>query len=190
MPQAAFPFTGSSTWSISRSRSIACRLTANTRFFFSSRRRHTISKRDWSSDVCSSDLGEDNYHRAHLGVDVAEDVRNPFAIEVDGAGRAGFVEPEVEALPGEQGKYIVEPGIAVGKIDRRPRGDDQQVRLECLVLLLQHSVHRSDCGSAVGVWADWSEPHDCRVRRRNVRSSLQDHATGDVNVLSPRPFGH
>src|SRR5699024_12227347 len=25
-------------------------------FVFSSRRRHTISKRDWSSDVCSSDL--------------------------------------------------------------------------------------------------------------------------------------
>src|SRR5699024_11931598 len=27
-------------------------------FFFSSRRRHTRSKRDWSSDVCSSDLGD------------------------------------------------------------------------------------------------------------------------------------
>src|SRR2546421_9620828 len=26
-------------------------------FFFSSRRRHTRSDRDWSSDVCSSDLG-------------------------------------------------------------------------------------------------------------------------------------
>src|SRR5699024_12011443 len=26
-------------------------------FFFSGRRRHTRSKRDWSSDVCSSDLG-------------------------------------------------------------------------------------------------------------------------------------
>src|SRR5699024_11692378 len=26
-------------------------------FFFASRRRHTRSKRDWSSDVCSSDLG-------------------------------------------------------------------------------------------------------------------------------------
>src|SRR5699024_932300 len=26
-------------------------------FFFSSRRRHTRSKRDWSSDVCSSDMG-------------------------------------------------------------------------------------------------------------------------------------
>src|SRR5690349_22114065 len=27
-------------------------------FFFSSRRRHTRSLRDWSSDVCSSDLTE------------------------------------------------------------------------------------------------------------------------------------
>src|SRR5206468_8885541 len=27
-------------------------------FFFSSRRRHTRSDRDWSSDVCSSDLVE------------------------------------------------------------------------------------------------------------------------------------
>src|SRR5699024_11881567 len=30
--------------------------------FFSSRRRHTRSKRDWSSDVCSSDLGPDPDH--------------------------------------------------------------------------------------------------------------------------------
>src|SRR5207249_7039221 len=30
-------------------------------FFFSSRRRHTRSKRDWSSDVCSSDLYETMY---------------------------------------------------------------------------------------------------------------------------------
>src|SRR5207249_8256808 len=29
---------------------------APSSFFFSSRRRHTRSKRDWSSDVCSSDL--------------------------------------------------------------------------------------------------------------------------------------
>src|SRR2546428_2444809 len=30
-------------------------------FFFSSRRRHTISDRDWSSDVCSSDLSPEQY---------------------------------------------------------------------------------------------------------------------------------
>src|SRR3712207_7969563 len=29
-------------------------------FFFSSRRRHTRYWRDWSSDVCSSDLGRDD----------------------------------------------------------------------------------------------------------------------------------
>src|SRR5699024_11553196 len=29
---------------------------SDSHFFFSSRRRHTRSKRDWSSDVCSSDL--------------------------------------------------------------------------------------------------------------------------------------
>src|SRR5699024_11741238 len=44
-------------------------------FFFSSRRRHTRSKRDWSSDVCSSDLaggswglGKTSYFRMGIGV--------------------------------------------------------------------------------------------------------------------------
>src|SRR5438067_13877992 len=32
-------------------------------FFFSSRRRHTRSKRDWSSDVCSSDLPSPNVQK-------------------------------------------------------------------------------------------------------------------------------
>src|SRR5439155_16788836 len=32
-------------------------------FFFSSRRRHTRWPRDWSSDVCSSDLRRLNTHR-------------------------------------------------------------------------------------------------------------------------------
>src|SRR5690606_40577139 len=31
-------------------------------FFFSSRRRHTRFSRDWSSDVCSSDLGVPDVH--------------------------------------------------------------------------------------------------------------------------------
>src|SRR5256885_4836656 len=31
-------------------------------FFFSSRRRHTRLQGDWSSDVCSSDLGGKTYH--------------------------------------------------------------------------------------------------------------------------------
>src|SRR5699024_11217723 len=35
---------------------IICSVIVFCVFFFSSRRRHTRSKRDWSSDVCSSDL--------------------------------------------------------------------------------------------------------------------------------------
>src|SRR5699024_11826687 len=48
-------------------------------FLFSSRRRHTRSKRDWSSDVCSSDLGAlDDV--ADLTHDAAADVGVPREI--------------------------------------------------------------------------------------------------------------
>src|SRR5699024_11840536 len=42
-------------------------VTNNISFFFSSRRRHTRSKRDWSSDVCSSDLGGGDGSRQRSG---------------------------------------------------------------------------------------------------------------------------
>src|SRR5450830_1753196 len=41
---------------LDRCRSSACGKPLTRVVFFSSRRRHTRSKRDWSSDVCSSDL--------------------------------------------------------------------------------------------------------------------------------------
>src|SRR5699024_11926725 len=51
-------------------------------FFFSSRRRHTRSKRDWSSDVCSSDLG--SMSRQEIGV--------PVAAELVGAERTQLLQ--------------------------------------------------------------------------------------------------
>src|SRR5699024_11471810 len=60
-------------------------------FFFSSRRRHTRSKRDWSSDVCSSDLElcgfdydiDEYFRRACWGnsssCDIARRTRNGLA---------------------------------------------------------------------------------------------------------------
>src|SRR5216683_1091846 len=53
-------------------------------FFFSSRRRHTRSDRDWSSDVCSSDL-----HRGPARVFEREE--DAFAAVRDGRIRAGDV---------------------------------------------------------------------------------------------------
>src|SRR5688572_9471904 len=41
-----------------------------TYFFFSSRRRHTRFDCDWSSDVCSSDLGPVNFSRSPVGTSV------------------------------------------------------------------------------------------------------------------------
>src|SRR5699024_11497131 len=41
--------------------------------FFSSRRRHTRSKRDWSSDVCSSDLEKQENNSGNLCAQLAND---------------------------------------------------------------------------------------------------------------------
>src|SRR5699024_11559452 len=43
-------------------------------FFFSSRRRHTISKRDWSSDVCSSDLYLDSSFHSGASFWICQDI--------------------------------------------------------------------------------------------------------------------
>src|SRR5690606_40010372 len=50
----------------------------NSIFFFSSRRRHTIFSRDWSSDVCSSDLVAQLIHRIRDGeLDTRIDIKAP-----------------------------------------------------------------------------------------------------------------
>src|SRR5690606_40472279 len=69
-------------------------------FFFSSRRRHTRFSRDWSSDVCSSDLGDvdglglfGGLHEAHLAGRLshgADDLVVAFVTdEEDGVALAG-----------------------------------------------------------------------------------------------------
>src|SRR5712664_4778462 len=59
-------------------------------FFFSSRRRHTRSDRDWSSDVCSSDLGRSILEREagdlswinHTGLDQVAELIS-FCVEAE-----------------------------------------------------------------------------------------------------------
>src|SRR5207249_9641568 len=61
-------------------------------FFFSSRRRHTRSKRDWSSDVCSSDL--DNIYDDKSG---KRRVTGPVEYAIDGKDETAW---GTEADPG------------------------------------------------------------------------------------------
>src|SRR5690606_4653937 len=70
-------------------------------FFFSSRRRHTRFSRDWSSDVCSSDLG------ARRAEDLAEEIP----------------EEVVEVDPLEAAERIVRgPGVAEAVVARPALG--------------------------------------------------------------------
>src|SRR5437870_1633136 len=63
-------------------------------FFFSSRRRHTRWPRDWSSDVCSSDLAEclslENYEaqRQTLGLLLDRNMISSFAASIRRAIRS------------------------------------------------------------------------------------------------------
>src|SRR2546422_10186473 len=73
-------------------------------FFFSSRRRHTRCSRDWSSDVCSSDLflalGLDGFFRFFAGFGRGADI---------GSSRIGAGAGGIEGAGGDIGSIIPEP---------------------------------------------------------------------------------
>src|SRR6266542_5729829 len=64
-------------------------------FFFSSRRRHTRCYRDWSSDVCSSDLAGVGLGQRHAEVDAAVgDPRQELLLQLRGAVAADRLAAE------------------------------------------------------------------------------------------------
>src|SRR3989440_12658128 len=86
-------------------------------FFFSSRRRHTRSDRDWSSDVCSSDLGS-----AGLGLILHEVGHNyTMGILANNEWREGFLDEGVTSF---QTSWVFEarggrsayPGLQAGGV--------------------------------------------------------------------------
>src|SRR5206468_7394115 len=69
-------------------------------FFFSSRRRHTRSDRDWSSDVCSSDLWEAavkaHAEKQRVRGQVTQSIKGGFIVDVNGV--AGFLPASLADL--------------------------------------------------------------------------------------------
>src|SRR6266513_4054652 len=92
-------------------------------FFFSSRRRHTMSKRDWSSDVCSSDL-----RRAGRGRDVLREQQTVDA-GVEAEDVAG--QPHEADEGGQTGAQLGDPadreyGRACGMEPYGPAEEDDR----------------------------------------------------------------
>src|SRR5215813_11883597 len=74
-------------------------------FFFSSRRRHTRCGRDWSSDVCSSDLYVDagsyteGTYRANTADLAALKLRQRVAVDIDGRSTESTMLGQKVAMP-------------------------------------------------------------------------------------------
>src|SRR5476649_2073715 len=115
--------------------------TSSQIFFFSSRRRHTRSLSDWSSDVCSSDLQTlfpkvilqkflhltaafaDQANHRDIGVDIARQHRQQYRLADAGAGKDA--EP-LAAAAGQEGIERPHPEIerradALARMRRRRR---------------------------------------------------------------------
>src|SRR5438309_6681485 len=95
------------------------------RFFFSSRRRHTRWNCDWSSDVCSSDLGH------HLGLPAKlelitddEDLWNDFVQQQTAIGRSLTAENRRVLLRHIQAWQLME-------LSRKYRSEERRVGKEC-----------------------------------------------------------
>src|SRR5690242_21407057 len=102
-------------------------------FFFTSRRRHTRSTCDWSSDVCSSDLiraavAADNYRPYAVDVQRAELHLAGWWLETRGRaswkdgirwdGRVAATNIETSALTPQDRKSVVEGMIVEWYVDR------------------------------------------------------------------------
>src|SRR5690606_5335598 len=80
-------------------------------FFFSSRRRHTRFSRDWSSDVCSSDLQPRRRHRRRHAADPARrDAGVPAAAAPTGGGTVTHVSQAREHTVKPVRRFVRRPG--------------------------------------------------------------------------------
>src|SRR5256885_4686921 len=124
-------------------------------FFFSSRRRHTRLQGDWSSDVCSSDLGRRGRGAAGgAGIAWSGDLFVTSAHVVTGS-HATIVTPDGRAVPGEVVRRDAERDITVVRaagtgVPAAVAGDPYALRPGALVFAVGHPFGVRDAVS-VGV---------------------------------------
>src|SRR6266481_5523398 len=129
--------------------------------FFSSRRRHTSWNCDWSSDVCSSDLG----------VADAEEPHGTFVENALAKARHASRRTKLPALADDSGICVGalggEPGVHSARFAGEPKSDarnneklaqllagkdDRRAHYYCVVVLLRHAEDPERM-IAEGTWA-------------------------------------
>src|SRR5258706_12748073 len=99
-------------------------------FFFSSRRRHTRLVSDWSSDVCSSDLGEGKKREVDLSwreAEVGKRLEHALVHGID-----DFVEADTEEArsKAERPLHVIEGPLMAG-MSVVGRSEERRVGKEC-----------------------------------------------------------
>src|SRR5215475_6575414 len=140
-------------------------------FFFSSRRRHTRFSRDWSSDVCSSDLGEAPTTVEVPFEDVTRGVLNAVR-EVEELARRKILDGERIVTPqrGEEGVDLY--------LSTSSAGGGLQMMVSGLVLQMTgESAQRAALGAGAIVMDvialnDGRRPHEKIRRLRQLRPDM------------------
>src|SRR5690606_41189566 len=102
-------------------------------FFFSSRRRHTRFSRDWSSDVCSSDLDSPYMW--------ADELVNVAALAVDAHYTGKVFELVVRDLQSYE-LYFEEELLGEGRVGEA-RSEERRVGKECRSRWAAHGLNIS-----------------------------------------------
>src|SRR3712207_9505336 len=107
-------------------------------FFFSSRRRHTRYWRDWSSDVCSSDLGGVDAVEVAVGGEQRRQAGDPLGEVGTGGQRRGRGRRRGQGRSGERG--VGEGGRSLGAPGPLKKKHNQQIdRVQRLTYRAAHS---------------------------------------------------
>src|SRR5207253_8215963 len=93
-------------------------------FFFSSRRRHTRWPRDWSSDVCSSDLGKQSILERDLHILLFDS--GHFGFEV-----GTFAMPPCYPWPPQSEARVFAAILLASTGSRVPRSEERRVGKVC-----------------------------------------------------------
>src|SRR2546422_9086506 len=134
-------------------------------FFFSSRRRHTRCSRDWSSDVCSSDL-DGPEHASLAGVEVPLDLDHAAPVREHPVGVAAIavivpldlgrlLVATLDAQRTALGEEAPRDPLEVGPVLDRTLGEQLQTLAHGARALLEqpadhHAGARGHGGAAVG----------------------------------------